>query len=327
MKIKRQLNQDEQKDLIKDLVQNNNSDLHSICRDSLSSKDTLKDSDALVDDDSNKEQYKKENPYENLAGPSLIYEALDHVRCLNGTKPISKPLKVRFLPDDVKERAKALEEEFGKERISENKKTSDDNSNSQDEINKNSRSNMEKEEIHNIDLQKYKSFKDIHIGGKVGNKVDESLFYKKAMQHVNRMNNEKKAVLAKISKNFKLFLIIIVAFAGYYAYNVYTRSDEELSVSALQAKLPIKLDSYTTLQKVSLDDNSLNLEVIKAKESFQNIEDLESALNVYIQSASSNFCKIPLFSDMIKKGRRISVLLKSDDDSFSREFVVSHCDK
>ena len=327
MKIKRQLNQDEQKDLIKDLVQNNNSDLHSICRDSLSSKDTLKDSDALVDDDSNKEQYKKENPYENLAGPSLIYEALDHVRCLNGTKPISKPLKVRFLPDDVKERAKALEEEFGKERISENKKTSDDNSNSQDEINKNSRSNMEKEEIHNIDLQKYKSFKDIHIGGKVGNKVDESLFYKKAMQHVNRMNNEKKAVLAKISKNFKLFLIIIVAFAGYYAYNVYTRSDEELSVSALQAKLPIKLDSYTTLQKVSLDDNSLNLEVVKAKESFQDIKDLESALNVYIQSASSNFCKNPLFSDMIKKGRRISVLLKSDDDSFSREFVVSHCDK
>ena len=61
MKIKRQLNQDEQKDLIKDFVQNNNSDLHSTYIDSLSSKDTLKDSDALVDDDSNKEQYKKEN--------------------------------------------------------------------------------------------------------------------------------------------------------------------------------------------------------------------------------------------------------------------------
>ncbi len=327
MKIKRQLNQDEQKDLIKDFVQNNNSDLHSTCRDSLSSKDTLKDSDALVDDESNKEQHKKENPYENLAGPSLIYEALDHVRRLYGTKPISKPLKVRFLPNDVKERLKDLEEEFENERMSEDKKLSDYNSNSQDEINENSRSYIEKGEIHNIDLQKYKSFKDIHIGSKAGNKVDESLFYEKAMQHVNRMNNEKKAVLAKISKNFKLFLIIIVAFAGYYAYNVYTRSDEELSVSALQAKLPIKLDSYTTLQKVSLDDNSLNLEVIKSKESFQEIKDLDSALNVYIQSASSNFCKIPLFSDMIKKGRRISVLLKSDDDSFSREFVVSHCDK
>lgn len=327
MKIKRQLNQDEQKDLIKDFVQNNNSDLHCTCRDSLSSKDTLKDSGALVDDESNKEQHKKENPYENLAGPSLIYEALDHVRRLYGTKPISKPLKVRFLPNDVKERLKDLEEEFENERMSEDKKLSNYNSNSRDEINENSRSYIEKGEIHNIDLQKYKSFKDIHIGSKAGNKVDESLFYEKAMQHVNRMNNEKKAVLAKISKNFKLFLIIIVAFAGYYAYNVYTRSDEELSVSAIQAKLPLKLDSYTTLQKVSLDDNSLNLEVIKAKESFQDIKDLESALNVYIQSASSNFCKIPLFSDMIKKGRRISVLLKSDDDSFIREFVVSHCDK
>lgn len=177
----------------------------------------------------------------------------------------------------------------------------------------------------NTDLNsdRYKSLKGVQFG----RNADDSLFYKKAMQHVNRMNNEKKAVLAKISKNLKLFLIIIIAFAGYYAYNEYTRSDEEISVSALQAKLPIKLDSYTTLQKVSLDDNSLNLEVIKSKESFQEIKDLESVLNVYIQSASSNFCKIPLFSDMIKKGRRISVLLKSNDDSFSREFVVSHCDK
>lgn len=78
----------------------------------------------------------------------------------------------------------------------------------------------------------------------------------------------KKAVLAKISKNLKLFLIIIIAFAGYYAYNEYTRSDEELSVSAIQAKLPLKLDLYTTLQKVSLDDNSLDLEVVKAKRVF-----------------------------------------------------------
>lgn len=327
MKIKRQLNQDEPKDHIQDLVQSNNSDLDSDCSESAASKVTLKDSDVLVDGDSDKDQHKKENPYENLAGPSLIYEALDHVRRLNGSKPISKPLKVRFLPDDVKERAKALEEEFEKERISDNKESSDDNSNSQDDIKDTKRSSLENEKFHDIDLQKHKSFKDLQIGSKAGNKVDESLFYKKAMQHVNRMNNEKKAVLAKISKNFKLFLIIIVAFAGYYAYNVYTRSDEELSVSALQAKLPIKLDSYTTLQKVSLDDNSLNLEVIKSKESFQEIKDLDSALNVYIQSASSNFCKIPLFSDMIKKGRRISVLLKADDNSFNKEFVVSHCDK
>lgn len=329
MKIKRQLYLNFQKDLLEDRVHLfvNNCDFNKVETSHSEESNLLKNAVSLSKTVSNADNLKKENPYENLAGPSLIYKALEHVRRLNGTERISKPLKASYLPDEIKSRLKDLEEEFEKERMSENKKPSDDNSNSQDEINKNSISYMEKEEIHNIDLQKYKSFKDIHIGNKAGNKVDESLFYKKAMQHVNRMNNEKKAVLAKISKNFKLFLIIIVAFAGYYAYNVYTRSDEELSVSALQAKLPIKLDSYTTLQKVSLDDNSLNLEVIKAKESFQDIKDLESALNVYIQSASSNFCKIPLFSDMIKKGRRISVLLKSDDDSFSREFVVSHCDK
>lgn len=329
MKIKRQLYLNFQKDLLEDRVHLfvNNCNFNKVETSHSEELNLLKNAFSLSKTVSNADNLKKENPYENLAGPSLIYEALDHVRRLNGTKTISKPLKVRFLPDDVKERLKDLEEEFENERMSEDKKLSDNNSNSQDEINENSRSYIEKVEIHNIDLQKYKSFKDLHIGSKAGNKVDESLFYKKAMQHVNRMNNEKKAVLAKISKNLKLFLIIIIAFAGYYAYNEYTRSDEELSVSALQAKLPIKLDSYTTLQKVSLDDNSLNLEVVKAKESFQDIKDLDSALNVYIQSASSNFCKIPLFSDMIKKGRRISVLLKSDDDSFSREFVVSHCDK
>lgn len=331
MKIIRQLNQDEQKDLIKNLIQDNNSVFHNESCDLSAPNDLFKDNDALSEANSNKDRQEKENPYENLAGPSLIYEALDHVRRLNGTKPISKPLKVRYLPEDVKERLKDLEEEFEKEKSSVNKNQSDDNPNLQDELEENDHSYLENEKIHNLDLQKYKSFKDIRIGSKVGcktgNNVDDSLFYKKAMQHVNRMNNEKKAVLAKISKNFKLFLIIIVAFAGYYAYNVYTRSDEELSVSALQAKLPIKLDTYTTLQKVSLDDNSLNLEVIKSKEAFQEVKDLDSALNVYIQSASSNFCKIPLFSDMIKKGRRISVLLKADDNSFDKEFVVSHCDK
>lgn len=320
MKIKRQLNQDEQKDLIKDLVQNNNSDLHSICRDSLSSKDTLKDSDALVDDNSNKEQYKKENLYENLAGPSLIYKALEHVRRLNGTERISKPLKAIYLPDDIKSRLKDLEDTFEQEGLLENSKLQDEKVISE---NHNVLSPSNTESNTDLNSDRYKSLKGVQFG----RNADDSLFYKKAMQHVNRMNNEKKAVLAKISKNLKLFLIIIIAFAGYYAYNEYTRSDEELSVSAIQAKLPLKLDLYTTLQKVSLDDNSLALEVVKAKESFQDIKDLESALNVYIQSASSNFCKIPLFSDMIKKGRRISVLLKADDNSFNKEFVVSHCDK
>lgn len=224
------------------------------------------------------------------------------------------------MPDEIKSRLKDLEDTFEQEGLLENSKLQDEKVISE---NHNVLSPSNTESNTDLNSDRYKSLKGVQFG----RNADDSLFYKKAMQHVNRMNNEKKAVLAKISKNLKLFLIIIIAFAGYYAYNEYTRSDEELSVSAIQAKLPLKLDLYTTLQKVSLDDNSLDLEVVKAKESFQDIKDLESALNVYIQSASSNFCKIPLFSDMIKKGRRISVLLKSDDDSFSREFVVSHCDK
>lgn len=318
MKIKRQLYLNFQKDLLEARVHLfvNNCDFNKVETSHSEESNLLKNAFSLSKTVSNADNLKKENPYENLAGPSLIYKALEHVRRLNGTERISKPLKASYLPDEIKSRLKDLEDTFEQEGLLENRKLQDEKVISENP-NDLSPSNTD------LNSDRYKSLKGVQFG----RNADDSLFYKKAMQHVNRMNNEKKAVLAKISKNLKLFLIIIIAFAGYYAYNEYTRSDEELSVSAIQAKLPLKLDLYTTLQKVSLDDNSLDLEVVKAKESFQNIKDLESALNVYIQSASSNFCKIPLFSDMIKKGRRISVLLKSDDDSFSREFVVSHCDK
>lgn len=318
MKIKRQLYLNFQKDLLEDRVHLfvNNCDFNKVETSHSEESNLLNSAFSLSKTVSNADNLKKENPYENLAGPSLIYKALEHVRRLNGTERISKPLKASYLPDEIKSRLKDLEDTFEQEGLLENSKLQDEKVISENP-NGLSPSNTD------LNSDRYKSLKGVQFG----RNADDSLFYKKAMQHVNRMNNEKKAVLAKISKNLKLFLIIIIAFAGYYAYNEYTRSDEELSVSAIQAKLPLKLDLYTTLQKVSLDDNSLDLEVVKAKESFQDIKDLESALNVYIQSASSNFCKIPLFSDMIKKGRRISVLLKSDDDSFSREFVVSHCDK
>ncbi len=318
MKIKRQLYLNFQKDLLEDRVHLfvNNCDFNKVETSHSEESNLLNSAFSLSKTVSNADNLKKENPYENLAGPSLIYKALEHVRRLNGTERISKPLKASYLPDEIKSRLKDLEDTFEQEGLLENSKLQDEKVISENP-NDLSPSNTD------LNSDRYKSLKGVQFG----RNADDSLFYKKAMQHVNRMNNEKKAVLAKISKNLKLFLIIIIAFAGYYAYNEYTRSDEELSVSAIQAKLPLKLDLYTTLQKVSLDDNSLDLEVVKAKESFQDIKDLESALNVYIQSASSNFCKIPLFSDMIKKGRRISVLLKSDDDSFSREFVVSHCDK
>lgn len=322
MKIKRQLYLNFQKDLLEDRVHLfvNNCDFNKVETSHSEESNLLKNAVSLSKTVSNADNLKKENPYENLAGPSLIYKALEHVRRLNGTERISKPLKASYLPDEIKSRLKDLEDTFEQEGLLENSKLQDEKVISE---NHNVLSPSNTESNTDLNSDRYKSLKGVQFG----RNADDSLFYKKAMQHVNRMNNEKKAVLAKISKNLKLFLIIIIAFAGYYAYNEYTRSDEELSVSAIQAKLPLKLDLYTTLQKVSLDDNSLNLEVIKSKESFEDIKDLESALNVYIQSASSNFCKIPLFSDMIKKGRRISVLLKSDDDSFSREFVVSHCDK
>ena len=237
MKIKRQLYLNLQKDLLKDRVHLfvNNCDFNKVETSHSEESNLLKNTVSLSKTVSNADNRKKENPYENLAGPSLIYKALEHVRRLNGTERISKPLKASYLPDEIKSRLKDLEDTFEQEGLLGNSKLQDEKVISETP-NDLSPSNTESNTDLNSD--RYKSLKGVQLG----RNADDSLFYKKAMQHVNRMNNEKKAVLAKISKNLKLFLIIIIAFAGYYAYNEYTRSDEELSVSAIQAKLPLKLD-------------------------------------------------------------------------------------
>ncbi|MGN1280344.1 MAG: hypothetical protein ACI4UM_00360 [Succinivibrio sp.] len=224
-----------------------------------------------------------ENPYENKAGPSMIFEALDHVRRLTGTERISEKPRVKYLPEDVIERRQELEDSIEKESSVQESNESDD-------------------------------------------EIGDSLFYKKAMSHVKRLDHEKKAVLEKITRNFRVFLIIILAFAGYCVYSVFTRADDGLSsrVRQLQEQLPLSLDRQTTLTGVNVNDDEFTLNVVMSKDAFSS-QDTGNALDLYVNSASSNFCKIQFFSDMIKQGRRIVVHLSTDDNSVYKEFSVSAC--
>lgn len=189
MKIKRQLYLNFQKDLLEDRVHLfvNNCDFNKVETSHSEESNLLKNAFSLSKTVSNADNIKKENPYENLAGPSLIYKALEHVRRLNGTERISKPLKASYLPDEIKSRLKDLEDTFEQEGLLENSKLQDEKVISENHnvlFPSNTESNTD------LNSDRYKSLKGVQFG----RNADDSLFYKKAMQHVNRMNNEKSCV-------------------------------------------------------------------------------------------------------------------------------------
>lgn len=131
MKIKRQLYLNFQKDLLEDRVHLfvNNCDFNKVATSHSEESNLLKNAVSLSKTVSNADNLKKENLYENLAGPSLIYKVLEHVRRLNGTERISKPLKASYLPDEIKSRLKELEDTFEQEGLLENSKSQDEKGN------------------------------------------------------------------------------------------------------------------------------------------------------------------------------------------------------
>lgn len=251
-----------------------------------------------------KQEQVKENPYENKAGPSLYFKALERVRRLNGYEAIHNEIKVKGLPEEVLRRKEELERELDLEAQG----LSPNNVNQQDKFS-DGNSKQDAEHTTTEDLDKV-----------------ETLFYNKAKSRVEQLNLSKSNVSEKIKRNFKLFIIIIVAFIGYYIYGVYFEDSDDKSLQNVQAQLPIELDDTTTLTAVDLVENNFTLKITKSQEAFKDSQDQEKALNLYIDSAKSNFCKIPLFLDMIKKGKKIVVIMDAKDDSFHKEFSVSKCD-
>ena len=147
------------------------------------------------------------------------------------------------------------------------------------------------------------------------------------MQDVNRINGERAVILGKIAKNFKLFSVVAALFAGYFLYTVYTRNDDALAVRGIKNKLPMKIDDHLILNDIALSQKTFFLDIIMSKTDFFDAENKDVALDLYIKKTSDNFRKIQIFSDMIKSGKKISVVLNAEDGSFSKSFTVEHCEK
>lgn len=243
----------------------------------------------------------------NMAGPLNAKKAVSMIHRIMGDKEKKHPLKPKYIRQDILDKIKDLEAEFEKEKL-ENSECSDDPE---------------------------ESSKSEELSPATTENTDESLtspepqarFYAKAMQNVNRINGERAVILGKIARNFKLFMVVAALFAGYFVYTVYTRNDDALAVRGIKNKLPMKIDDHLILNDIALSEKTFFLDIIMSKTDFFDAENKDDALDLYIKKTSDNFCKISIFSDMIKSGKKISVVLNAEDGSFSKSFTVEHCEK
>ncbi len=243
----------------------------------------------------------------NMAGPLNAKKAVSMMHRIMGEKEKKHPLKPKYIRQDILDKIKELEAEFEKEKL-ENSESSD---------------NSEE-----LSLAKESSAAPTeNTEETLSSQEPQARFYAKAMQNVNRINGERAVILGKIARNFKLFMVVAALFAGYFVYTVYTRNDDALAVRGIKNKLPMKIDEHLILNDIALSQKSFFLDIILSKNAFFDAENKDDALDLYIKKTSDNFCKISIFSDMIRSGKKISVVLNAEDGSFSKSFSVENCEK
>ncbi len=153
-----------------------------------------------------------------------------------------------------------------------------------------------------------------------------SRFFGMAQAALSRSKGRMSQSTKLFKKNFKIFLVIIIAFAGYYVYLNYIGRPVIQSFSELKQATPLQLDDYTTLNKVEEDGPWIVMEIIKDEAYYQgqSIEQREESLD-RIEANAQSLCSNSILGSMIRNGRKITVLLKGSAGSFTRNFTVEQC--
>ncbi len=228
-----------------------------------------------------------------LKAPMFAREAISHRNKILGIKEESRnvsSLRVKYLPKHIRDKQEKLEQEFIKEGLVEGSVQG---------------SNLNEEPSNNENL---------------------SSLYLKSQAYKNKMNAEKNVIKQKIARNLKLFFIIIIAFIGFYLYNNSNFFDNQnSSLKQVQAQLPLKLDPSTTLTEVRVEKDVLLLGLVKSKDAFANLHDLDKAVDLYLHSASLKLCKIPFILDIIKSGKNLKVTLQYEDKTYQVEIMSDKC--
>ncbi len=263
--------------------------------------DPIKETQTKTADETNlakSTEERHENTYSQdermvLKAPMFAREAISHRNKILGIKEESRDvssLRVKYLPKHIRDKQEKLEQEFIKEGLVEGSVQG---------------SNLNEEPSNNENL---------------------SSLYLKSQAYKNKMNAEKNVIKQKIARNLKLFFIIIIAFIGFYLYNNSNFFDNQnSSLKQVQAQLPLKLDPSTTLTEVRVEQDVLLLGLVKSKDAFANLHDLDKAVDLYLHSASLKLCKIPFILDIIKSGKNLKVTLQYEDKTYQVEIMSDKC--
>ena len=228
-----------------------------------------------------------------LKAPMFVKEAISHrnkILCIKEESKNVSSLRVKYLPKHIRDKQEKLEQEFIKEGLVEGSVQG---------------SNLNEEHSNNENL---------------------SSLYLKSQAYKNKMNEEKNVIKQKIARNLKLFFIIIIAFIGFYLYNNSNFFDNQnSSLKQVQAQLPLKLDPSTTLTEVRVEKDVLLLGLVKSKDAFANLHDLDKAVDLYLHSASLKLCKIPFILDIIKSGKNLKINLQYEEKTYQVEIMSDNC--
>ncbi len=233
----------------------------------------------------------------NMAGPLNAKKAIDRMHRIMGDKDKKHPLKPKYIRQEILDQIKELEEQFEKERLFSEE--------SENESQQEATGDADESDSENL----------------------QARFYNRAKSSVERLSAERSLISKKITRNFKIFSVVATLFAVYFVYMVFSRDDDSLAVAGIKNRLPLTLDENTTLNAIDIDEKTFFLDITVKESVIFNAENQNNALDLYIKKTSDKFCKISIFSDMIKSGKIISVVLNAENGSFSKSFTVDNCEK
>lgn len=152
-------------------------------------------------------------------------------------------------------------------------------------------------------------------------------FYSNYQKLINQDRSHKDdSTKARLFRNLKLALIVIVALAGYIAYSEFMVSKDARSIAELKSMLPYPTDAYTTM--VRIDDRNDNFKIYfeRTPEAYAQLstQERDAALDRLGNNALM-LCNNALLHSIITSGKKVTVLLDATDGSFHREFTVDSC--
>ncbi len=150
---------------------------------------------------------------------------------------------------------------------------------------------------------------------------------KQALKMQTGAQSEQKlgAKLTHLGAKVRVYVIVLLLFIAYYAYNVYLKPTPD-AAQTLADSLPLTVDAYTTMQEAKISEHEVVLLIEQDPQALGNRTPAqrEAALDHIVANAPA-LCKNQLLSQIIASGKSLTVLLRCTDGSYERRYSVDQC--